>query len=280
MYPVLLEIPSLGISIPSWHLLYALSALWAYLFLHFLARSFFPTLNPGVLDKGYLAGYVASYLGARCISILIEESPQSLGDFLSKVIVLGPMTFYGGLIGCTIGISLVLWKEKVSLRHAIDLFFPVGLSTLFLGRIGCFLNGDDYGIPADLSNGPPWWSIQIPALNDQIFRHPVQLYEAAYSLLSTCAWIVLLRLTKGKDRVSGLVGITSLSVYAIFRFNIEWLRDDPRGSWRGFSTSQILSVLILMANLAAAAVILFRQFRAALHRRPHGAANETLPEEQ
>jgi len=90
-----------------------------------------------------------------------------------------------------------------------------------LGRIGCFLVGDDYGSPTSLP-----WGVAFPrGLPPTLERvHPTQIYEAIF--LAVLTW-VLIRWRKG-----GLADRTVLGRYLVmsgaFRFLLEFLRVNTR----------------------------------------------------
>jgi phosphatidylglycerol:prolipoprotein diacylglycerol transferase len=86
-----------------------------------------------------------------------------------------------------------------------------------IGRVGCFLVGDDYGIPSDAP-----WAIAFPeGLPPTWLRvHPTQLYETAALL----PFVSLLLRWRRQQRADRFV----LGAYFIFtgavRFGIEFLR--------------------------------------------------------
>ena len=59
-----------------------------------------------------------------------------------------------------------------------------------------------------------------------------------------------------KKKFNGQVLITYAIIYSIFRFSIEFIRDDPRGdlfgltSMTGLSTSQLISLLVAAGSIA------------------------------
>jgi phosphatidylglycerol:prolipoprotein diacylglycerol transferase len=130
---------------------------------------------------------------------------------------------------------------------------------LFFGRIGCFLGGCCYGLVTDHPVGLsfPAWS---PASEGQ-FRegllshpnqpslpvHPTQLYEAV-----GCLSIALVLSVWGPrhKRFDGQVGLLFLVLYAALRFLLEFLRADDRGLYLGVSTSQWVSIVIVLAVAA------------------------------
>ncbi len=98
----------------------------------------------------------------------------------------GGITWYGGLVG---GAAMVLWSAHraglplVTVMNAAAPALAIGQA---LGRVGCFLVGDDYGRLTDLP-----WGIAFPDGVDPITErvHPTQLYEIAWlSLVALLLW--------------------------------------------------------------------------------------------
>jgi len=73
--------------------------------------------------------------------------------------------------------------------------------------------------------------------------YPTQLFE-----LSGCVaiflylWLVRMK----RPRFDGWITIESLGLYAVLRFGLEFIRDDERGIYFGMSTSQWLSIAVLV----------------------------------
>lgn len=117
----------------------------------------------------------------------------------------GGFVWYGGFLGGVIGVVLAGRLRRVPLRFTMDLCAaPVALGYA-LGRVGCFMVNDDYGIPTSL----PWamkfphglppttvanlsrMGISFPPGTDPlqvVAVHPTQLYETAAMLL-VFAWL-------------------------------------------------------------------------------------------
>ncbi|MBW2211715.1 MAG: prolipoprotein diacylglyceryl transferase [Deltaproteobacteria bacterium] len=78
--------------------------------------------------------------------------------------------------------------------------------------------------------------------------HPTQIYESAFGLVLFIFAVWLL--THRKFR--GQVLVTVAGLYGLWRFLIEYLRDDPeRGFAFGFSTSQLISLAIIPVCIIA-----------------------------
>jgi phosphatidylglycerol:prolipoprotein diacylglycerol transferase len=263
VYPILLQWGPLVV--PSWHAFYALGAIAAWFLMRHLARRYEPSLGEGFLARLYLIAYVGGWFGARLFSVLFEDF--SVSGFSQTVVALftfGSMTFYGGAIGAFVpGALWVAWK-KVSVGRVADVAIPAGVLALALGRIGCFLNGDDYGVAVSrLADGSaPWWSVTIPVLEDGVPRVPVQLISAG--LAATLSLFLCLRFKSIRQKMPpGSVAWIGIGFYASGRFAIEYLRGDPRGSIWGdfFSPAQIVSLVILGILLAISPILAIRRER-------------------
>src|SRR5438105_5037722 len=117
------------------------------------------------------------------------------------------LVWYGGMIGGAAAVSWVIVRRRVDFLAAADAVAPAGAIGYCLGRIGCFLVGDDYGAPttswigiAFPKGSPPTTADELrhfgvkidPSIApDTVLRvHPTQLYESAAALVM---FIILMR---------------------------------------------------------------------------------------
>lgn len=245
MYPILYE--SSWVIIPTWHSFFLLSFFSAYFYMQFLGKKLYPAVKPEDLSKVFLLSYTSAYLGARALSIYVEEDPRSLLDFLIKLVHLGPMTFYGGFLSAVF-CNLLYLRKKQKILRLLDLAIPSLFLGLSIGRIGCFFNGDDYGILASnlTHTAVPWWSVTFPNHTNPLPRVPVQLLESLGAFL-----IVLFLYLKQKRKPfsqKGSLGLLGICLYSFLRFFLEFLRGDERGSLfiEFFSTSQTISLSLIL----------------------------------
>lgn len=89
------------------------------------------------------------------------------------------ITWYGGLIGATVVGAIGCRIHKVPIKLFADCTAVAGAVGQALGRVGCFLVGDDYGRPTDLPWGVAFPQGAPPTLEPV---HPTQLYEVAWLL--------------------------------------------------------------------------------------------------
>jgi len=174
------------------------------------------------------------------------ETPEKFFNALNLTI--GGSVFYGGLIGL-ITVCYALTKKDKNKIVFLDIV-AVNIPLFhFFGRIGCFLGGCCYGIPAKI--GFTYTNNPIAEANG-VRRFPVQLLEASFNLIL----FLLLNHLLDKGKFRNKLMYMYLTVYATGRFFIEFLRGDTyRGMWLFLSTSQIISILIVFIVI----VILIRQ---------------------
>ena len=135
----------------------------------------------------------------------------------------GGETSYGSLLSLFF-IWLYIRKQKdITFLQILDIMAPYLLLAIAIGRIGCFLNWDDYGIQSALP-----WAIQT---SGDIARHPTQLYESLYCLLGFFKLQLFKKLRKRKNwkfkalfQKQGSLFFSFLMFYSFFRFLNDFLR--------------------------------------------------------
>lgn len=172
--------------------------------------------------------------------------------------IFGGSVFYGGLIGGLIVGYLYANKKKFPIALCCDIAASAIPLFHFFGRIGCFLSGCCYGVKwehgitynhsaVEISNGVP--------------RLPVQLIEAFFNLLLFFALYYLLKNKKFKGHLMELYFI----FYGLIRFTLEFFRGDfYRGFLFGLSTSQIISIMLIIFAVITLSVKRFRRKDAVL----------------
>lgn len=161
-------------------------------------------------------------------------------------------TFYGGLIGGAaifflgyFGLGRIFLKDipVKYLKTATDCGACAIAIAHCVGRLGCTFAGCCYGKPTD-----SWIGVYFPAVGAKVV--PTQLIECIFLLLL----FAVLLFVFFKTRIS-CMGVY-LTAYAVFRFIIEFWRDDPRGSL-GVSLSPSQVVAIVLFVLGIATLVLF-----------------------
>ncbi|HIZ55462.1 MAG TPA: prolipoprotein diacylglyceryl transferase, partial [Firmicutes bacterium] len=163
---------------------------------------------------------------------------------LIQDLLLGGFVFYGGLCGALAGILLYARQFHLDAFRLLDLLTPVIPLVHAVGRVGCFCAGCCYGRPVDPPFGV-YFEASLTAPHDMAL-FPVQLLESALNLLLFGILLFLGRKPRKKGTLLGLY----LSLYAVLRFGLEFLRyDAERGSFLFLSTSQWISLFLLPVGL-------------------------------
>jgi len=162
-------------------------------------------------------------------------------------IIKGGFVFYGGLIGGALGLFIYVKQFKMRLSDFVDVFATVIPLGHAIGRVGCFFAGCCYGIEyhgpfshtytESLGTTP----VGVPLL-------PVQLIESACLIV---LFFIMIYLFFKKASVGYFCASVYAIGYSIIRFTLEFFRGDKeRGVLMGLSTSQWISVMIILVVMA------------------------------
>jgi len=168
----------------------------------------------------------------------------------------GGLTYYGGFIGA---VGVAVWqlrRDAFPFWKAADMAgFAVPLGLAF-GRMGCLLAGCCFGARTSAPWGlsfPPRSSASEGQFRDHVLDtiwqwsepvHPTQIYEslASLSIAAVCLFVI-----HPRKRYDGQVLASFLVLYGVARYAIEVLRRDERGGAFGQSTSQLISMALIVA---------------------------------
>ncbi len=201
---------------------------------------------------------------------------QSFYNFLdSGVWEWKGMTFLGGLLGglcffflLYFSIGHFVFRDRSHIARFMDFVcccVPCVVIAHAFGRIGCLLDGCCYGIRSE--------ALGLPMLVHGVWekRLPTQLFESLFlfALFGVLVWLLLKKDCK-------IIPQIYLIAYGVWRFAIEFARDDPRGTLGipFLTPSQIISILFVLAGIAL--LILPRLIKRKRERRGEGS-NEQAP---
>ena len=165
-------------------------------------------LGSGITFIGGLIGGVAGFLGVYFLYMYVVR-PRTKIKFLTK-----PM--------------------NATLTDALP-FIPIGICIAHaFGRLGCFFGGCCYGMETDA-----WYGIACAGGPEKVI--PTQLFEMIFLLVLAAVMAFLYFKYRFNYNFS-----VYLIAYGIWRFLIEYLRDDARGSFIGSVTpSQFWSIIMI-----------------------------------
>jgi phosphatidylglycerol:prolipoprotein diacylglycerol transferase len=257
MHPILFEIPTPWGSLPvfAYGVMLGTSLVIAWFVIMYLGTRK-DQLDREVMASAFIVTAGAALVGARALHVI--TNPQDAAHWYE--LSAGGLVAYGGFLGGLAGSAIYLGIKRQSLLAWADCVAPTLGLGLGLTRIGCYLSGCDFG--ARLGEGAPSWLVRIgtfprdsPAYAHHLASeglspfadasypvHPTQLYESLFGwvLLGLSLFIWSKRKFRGQVVLAVAVG------YGLWRFFIEYMRDDPgRGEAVGFTTSQLISLAII-----------------------------------
>lgn len=147
------------------------------------------------------------------------------------------MVYLGGLMGALILITIGLRRRKEPWLPIADLVAPYIILGYAIGRIGCFMVGDDYGIPSSLP-----WAMAFPngLPPTTVLVHPTQIYEVILGL-SIAGFLYWMR---DKGRFTGQIFGLYLILAGLERFLIEFIRTNPAYMF-GLSGAQLIAIVMM-----------------------------------
>jgi phosphatidylglycerol:prolipoprotein diacylglycerol transferase len=208
-------------------------------------------------------GVIGGIAGAKLYYILLNYERLTT-DPGALILSRGGLVWYGGFLLAT---ALVVWeirRQKMSLPKMADIIAPALALAYAVGRMGCFLVGDDWGRPTD-----SWLGIAFPrgtpatsvinierlgiAVDPELIEkygqivpvHPTQLYEVG---LSTLIFFFLGKM-RGDARASGWIFMLWLALAGAERFAVEFLRAKDDRFFGVLTLAQVISLAIVAAGV-------------------------------
>ncbi len=239
MYPELIKLGNFSIS--SFGVMVALSFVVGYWLITKEAKR--KGIDETQIGNLFLAAMVGGIVGAKLL-YLFENVP--IGEILrhpaTHLLSRGGLTFYGGFIGAILLVWLLGRRYKLNFWKIGDTATPSLAMGYVIGRMGCFLVGDDYGIPSDL----PWavaFPRGLPPTTDTV--HPTQIYEI---LIMFAVFVLIWKLRK-MDKPTGWLFSLYLVLAGLERFVIEFVRNTTPSPIPNLSIAQLMAITIIAVGV-------------------------------
>lgn len=195
-------------------------------------------LSIETLDKLTVYLIIGLILGARFGHILFYELDYYLANPLQIIKIWeGGLASHGAAIGLLIAYGIFLWKnKKIGIWDYSDILVVVATLPVSLVRLGNFFNSELLGRETEAK-----WGV-VFSRQDELLRHPSQLYEFGYGLLLFAILYPLWR-RKYKTAKPGFFFGLFFTLYFAMRFTVEFFKDFPLHSgFLNLTTGQILSL--------------------------------------
>lgn len=150
------------------------------------------------------------------------------------------ITWYGGLVMATVVGAIGCRVYGVSVKQVMDCTAVSGAVGQSLGRVGCFLVGDDYGMPTDLP-----WGLAFPegAPPTLTAVHPTQIYEILWLMpVAAVLW-------RRRHKSPFLFG-EYIAANGFGRIFIETLRVNPKVAF-GLTEPQIVGAALILGGVVS-----------------------------
>jgi len=237
MHPVLFQIGSLDIRV--WGVMVSLGIIAGTYMARRMARR--EGLDPDLIFDYIIWVVVIGFLGARAWEIMFSwqnyvNAPLSALQFWS-----GGLSIQGAVAA---GLLYTIWfikKHGINFWHFIDILAPGLILGQAIGRIGCFFNGDAYGIPTQSWIGVIYSpGTAAYAAYGATPLMPAELMEGAGDL---AILFVLLFLAKRKP-FQGFLGLMYFLLYSLLRFSLEFWRGDSLLLDQTLKAAQVTSLAV------------------------------------
>lgn len=267
MYPILFRFPEWvpvlgGEPVTSFGVMLFLAFLAAGYLLR--ARMSETGIHPDRAWDLVFAAVIGGIIGAKLYYVFLNfprlvENPRFL-------FARGGLVWYGGFLGGTAAVLYQMKRLGLPVRQTLDLTAPSMAMAYAVGRLGCFLVGDDYGRPTAswvgirFPQGSPPSSVDnlarfgievdpalVEAYGQIVPVHPTQLYEIAMAL---AIFAIVWRLRPGAHP-PGRVFALWLALASAARFLVEFVRAKDDRFLGSLTIAQVISLLLIAAAAAA-----------------------------
>lgn len=202
---------------------------------------------------------IGGIVGARLYYVLLNYDRLAI-DPMGMIFSRGGMVWYGGFLLAAVLVFRRIYKLGLPVGKTVDAAAP-GLAIAYaVGRVGCFLVGDDYGRPTDswvgiafpdgkppstVTNLTAQFGVEIdPALVEKYGEvlpvHPTQLYEVG---ISTLIFVVLWSLRDHGHRPGWLLTLW-LVLASAERFFVEVFRAKDDRFFGVLTLAQVISIIL------------------------------------
>lgn len=232
-----------------------------------------------VIDLSFIV-LIASVIGSRFFYVIyhLDEFSDNLlniiNPFQGGTVGIAGLSMMGGVLLALISAVIFFAVKRINPWPLCDAMMPMFALGLGITRVGCFLNGCCYGLPAHDHFG-----LVFPMDSPAGFHYPgipiipTQIYSAAAGIVI----LVIVLISEKFKKFDGHSFWITIGLYSIWRFIIDFYRyyEDSMIfatiGGHGYSRNQFLTAILFLVSLIAYLVMFFR------HRKRTGPNVETDP---
>ena len=252
MHPILFQVG--GFTLYTYGFFLALGFLAAIWFSKRNAR--FYDLKPDDISDLFFVILLSGIIGARLLYVVINFEDFRASPLDVFKLWNGGLVFFGGFIAAVAASIVALKIKKLPFLKTADTLAPGVALGHAVGRIGCFFAGCCYGRQCDLPFAVTF-SHPDSLAPLHVLLHPTQVYMVLANLV---LFFILVGIQRHK-RFHGMVFLSYVFLYSVFRFIIEFFRGDFRGDFffdflsmsQGIGIVAAVIALIFMVKLSRSA---------------------------
>ncbi|MDP8233756.1 MAG: prolipoprotein diacylglyceryl transferase [Candidatus Saelkia tenebricola] len=242
MYPVLFQIGNLAVRTYG-VVLVAVFFMCLYLLKYDAKRSSVTKETVERMSNYLLLG---GFIGARIYYALFYDAFYYFTKPWTLLFVWeGGLAIHGAIIGGLIGLYLLAKKDKIKFLILANLIAPILLLGQAVGRLGCFLNGCCYGLPANIP-----WGVIFPKDSLAYYQfgfqalHPTQFYELVLNLSGFVVFWVI------RKNIPQYLFSLYLMYYGLVRFIVSFFRADSLLFWgTDLRIAHIMSAVFILSGM-------------------------------
>ncbi|MFZ3171755.1 MAG: prolipoprotein diacylglyceryl transferase [Carboxydocellales bacterium] len=198
-----------------------------------------------VLDFAFWA-VLSGFLGARLWELIFTYENFADQPWRALMFWEGGLSIQGAVLGGLVAAIWFIRKYKLNFWQWADILAPGVILGQAIGRVGCLLNGDAFGIPINswlgvrYAPGTPAYS----AFGDTPL-FPAEIMEGAWDL----AIFSLLLVYRKKKPFEGSLALGYFFLYSLGRFTLEFWRADSLTTIMNLKAAQITSAIVALVAL-------------------------------
>lgn len=213
-------------------------------------------ISPDAIYDGALWVIIAGIIGARLFHVIDNWTFYAANP--AAIFGTAGLAIYGALIGGFVAVVIYTMLHKLPFWRVLDAAAPAIPLAQAIARIGCFINGDNYGVP---TNPPlPWnvtWTNPNAMVPDRTVAYqPAQLYEGVWDLV---VFAIVWRL-RTRVKTDGVLFLIYAVLYSFGRFFISFVREDNIYFWN-LRQAQIIALAVMLLAIPLALWLSWRNTR-------------------
>ena len=219
-----------------------------------------------VIDLSFIV-LIASIVGSRFFYVIyhLDEFSDNLlsiiNPFQNGAIGIAGLSMMGGVILALVSAVIFFAVKRLNPWPLCDAMMPMFALGLGIARIGCFLNGCCYGLPAHNHLG-----LIFPPDSPAGFHYPgiPIIPTQLYSSLAGFAIVAIVLFSEKFKKFNGHSFWLTIALYSVWRFTIDFFRYYENSmvfttiGGQDFSRNQFLTALLFLVAVAAYLIMYFR----------------------